>query len=259
MEPQKNSYIKERIIDRYFDGGRYYPGAYKREGLQAILDFNEKFPISLCVDHTFYEPRNFQRYLVLKHKLAKYAGEKVIDVGSRDDSAKRSLGKDVTLIDKNNTSLDRWDWEKSPIPFPDKSFDTVICFDTLEHINDIHRSLRDLMRISRETVIISLPNCWKKQIKKFATLSAGQASYGLPPEKPMDRHKWFFTTEDIDNFLVYNATTNPEPFEAIDVVYHAPKTRLWHKLSFWLLKMLPKNIFKNYFVETTFIVLRRKS
>lgn len=253
----EKSYIKKNIIDRYCDGGRYYPGTYNEKGLEAIVAFWENFPVTHFVDHTFYQPRRDQRYLVLKHKLQKYIGKSIVDVGSRDDSAEKFLEQKVTLIDKNNTNLDSWDWEKTPIPFPDASFDTVICFDTLEHINDIHTSFNDLLRVSKDIVIISLPNCWKKQIKKMLTLSPGQASYGIPPEKPMDRHKWFFNPEDIGNFISYAGAIHAPSFKVVDVVYHAPKTRWWHKLLFPILIKLPKRIFTNYFVETGFVVLKK--
>ncbi len=254
----ENLYIKKDIVKRYSDGGRYYPGGYKEEGLKAILDCRERFPVGLCLDFTFYQPRTEQRYLLFKNKLLKYVGREVLDVGSRDTSAEKALGRKVTLIDKNNTNLESWDWEKTAVPFPGDSFDTVICFDTLEHINDIHTSVADLFRVSKDTVIISLPNCWKKQIKKMMTLSPGQASYGIPPEKPMDRHKWFFNPEDVESFLSYAGATYKNPFEVVEVIHHAPKTRLWHKVFFPILVLFPSRIFKNYFVETIFVVLKKK-
>lgn len=259
MNKKEQKYIKRSIVSRFYDGGRYYPGTYKDIGIEAVVNFLRKFPLRSFVDYSFYQPRKNQRYIVLRDRLFSFVGEKVLDVGSRDDSAECFLGKKVVLIDKNNTNLDKWDWEKHPIPFEDESFDTVICFDTLEHINDIHGSFEDLMRVTKGTLLISLPNCWKKQIKKMLTLHPGQASYGIPPEKPMDRHKWFFNTEDVDNFLTYSSSTYKKPFEVIHVIYHAPKTVWWHYILYPTISHLAPQVFKNYFVETIFFVLKRRA
>jgi hypothetical protein len=44
------------------------------------------------------------------------------------------------------------------LPYPDRSFDTVICSDVLEHIGDGHEdALSELNRIARKKVIITVP------------------------------------------------------------------------------------------------------
>jgi SAM-dependent methyltransferase len=42
--------------------------------------------------------------------------------------------------------------------FPDGSFDVVTCVDCLEHVEDYHRLLKELLRVSRKGVFISTPN-----------------------------------------------------------------------------------------------------
>ena len=250
-------YIKSRILDRFSDGGRYFRGEYNKSSLDYILEAKNKFPFWENVCFEFYQDRARQRYQIIKDFFSNQIGDRVLDVGSRDDTAEKFLNKKVALIDKNNTNLDSWDWEKDFIPFSDKEFDSVICLDTMEHINDIHRSIADLFRVSKGTVIISLPNCWKKTYKKFVRGFGSGASYGLPPEKPMDRHKWFFNTEDIDNFIFYNA--HKSGFQVSGIVYHMPKTVLWHKIVFPIMKFLPERYAKNLLVETELVVLKRIS
>jgi SAM-dependent methyltransferase len=46
------------------------------------------------------------------------------------------------------------------MPFEDASFDTVCCYEVLEHLpfDDFPRALDELFRVARTTVIVSLPN-----------------------------------------------------------------------------------------------------
>ncbi len=44
------------------------------------------------------------------------------------------------------------------LPYEDKSFDTVICLEVLEHLEDPEKALSELARVSRKHVIISTPN-----------------------------------------------------------------------------------------------------
>lgn len=43
------------------------------------------------------------------------------------------------------------------LPFPDKSFDTVLCTHTLEHVLDLDGALADLRRIARRRLILVVP------------------------------------------------------------------------------------------------------
>jgi len=44
------------------------------------------------------------------------------------------------------------------LPFPDGHFDIVTCVDVLEHVEDYHRFLGELLRVARKGVFISTPN-----------------------------------------------------------------------------------------------------
>ena len=43
------------------------------------------------------------------------------------------------------------------LPFPDRSFDTVVCTHTLEHVQNLQQAIGELRRIARERVIIVVP------------------------------------------------------------------------------------------------------
>ena len=258
MDDKQSQYIKTNIIDRYSDSGRYFRGTYSGEGLKAIEKVKSNFPFRKNISYRYYEPRSLHRYLLIGDRFRDYLGGKILDVGSRDNTIQTVLKKPCFLVDKNNPALPSFDWENEALPYPDKSFDTVVCLDALEHINDIHSGFRDLLRVSNQYVIISLPNCWRKTLKQFIKGYGTSASYGLPPEKPHDRHKWFFNTEDIENFIFYNSYSAKFPFKVKAVVYHVPLTIPRHRILYPLARfVLPERHFKNFFVNTVFVCLEK--
>jgi 2-polyprenyl-3-methyl-5-hydroxy-6-metoxy-1,4-benzoquinol methylase len=44
------------------------------------------------------------------------------------------------------------------VPLPDKSVDTVICFEVIEHVSDIDNLLQEAKRLTRKNVILTTPN-----------------------------------------------------------------------------------------------------
>jgi len=102
--------------------------------------------------------------------------------------------------------------EKEKIPFPDNAFDCVLCLDVLEHLDNIHEAFDDLCRVSRRYVIVSLPSPWTDfyNMLRSGEYRPGQPMkfYGLPVEPLEDRHKWFFSYEEAEKFLIYRATKN---------------------------------------------------
>jgi SAM-dependent methyltransferase len=102
--------------------------------------------------------------------------------------------------------------EKEKVPFPDGSFDCVLCLDVLEHLDNIHEVFDELCRVTRRYVIISLPNPWASfyNMLRFGAYRPGQPMkfYGLPPEPPVDRHKWFFSNEEARRFITDRAAKN---------------------------------------------------
>ena len=45
----------------------------------------------------------------------------------------------------------------SPLPFRDRTFDTTICLDVLEHVEDDVSAVRELVRVTRERLVIAVP------------------------------------------------------------------------------------------------------
>lgn len=61
------------------------------------------------------------------------------------------------------------------LPFSDKSFDTVLCSEVLEHLEDPNRAVGELKRVARNFVVISVPHepyfQWLNNVGKFLRLS----------------------------------------------------------------------------------------
>lgn len=90
-------------------------------------------------------------------------GRTVLDVGCGSgeglkvlsSTASYALGIDLDpRLQRNdvNVSIKRIE------DIPDKSFDVVVCFDVIEHIDDDRAFIRELFRVARSTVLVSTPN-----------------------------------------------------------------------------------------------------
>ena len=71
----------------------------------------------------------------------------------------------------------------------------------LEHLDNLHTNFNELIRVTRNHVILSLPNNWANARKAIERGRGSFSHYGLPAEPPMDRHKWFFCLTDAQSFI----------------------------------------------------------
>ena len=102
------------------------------------------------------------------------------------------------------------------LPFDNASYDTVVCLDVLEHIENIHCITDELFRIAKKNVIISLPNplrgIWNYIFKRKTSKDDGYGIhskyYGLPLVVPEDRHRWFFSYDEAVRFVTHKASQN---------------------------------------------------
>ena len=79
------------------------------------------------------------------------------------------------------------------IPFRDDAFDTSLLFEVLEHVPDVEQALAEVGRVTRETLILSVPD---------ATLPPEFRDAGLTYFHWVDRtHVQFFTPDGIAEAL----------------------------------------------------------
>ncbi len=132
------------------------------------------------------------------------AGEaRILDVGC-DQAYLRTLCSNAayTGVDRSPAADIQQDLEKQPIlPFPDRSFDSVLCIDVLEHLDSLHQVFAELIRVSGAHVVISWHNCWVNARRPLARGHGSFSHYGLPPDPPADRHKWFFNISEAEAFV----------------------------------------------------------
>lgn len=82
---------------------------------------------------------------------------------------------------------------KEQVPFEDKSFDTVIIFEVLEHVQDLGRILEEAKRVAKKNILITVPNCGS-----FETLK----SYGLTYSHFLAvDHINFFTKKEFEHLF----------------------------------------------------------
>ncbi len=251
-----SSYVRTHILG-YFANEHYFNSKPDEALLQSIDDARSAFPFRSNIDHRVYTPKNVLRYKLAQAHFADAFNGSVADIGDRNGAIREFVKGTVSTVDKNNESLTPFDWDKGPLPFKDHEFDSVFCLDTLEHIADIHTCFADLLRVSGRFAVISLPNCWKKTVKEVVRGRSVRNSYGLPVEKPMDRHRWYMNTEEIEDFIFYNARKHGYVVEG--VVYHVPKTAWWHGFAYAFAALLPERYYKNFFVTNVIVKLRREA
>jgi O-antigen/teichoic acid export membrane protein/ubiquinone/menaquinone biosynthesis C-methylase UbiE len=119
-------------------------------------------------------PVNPQRMAALQA----HAGARVLDVGCGNGAYVFSLRDRHDTVGLDWARLPAWDeapesfvvGSAQDLPFADSSFDTVACFETLEHLPDPGKALSELRRVARKNVVLTVPNC---------EVSPGQRASGL--------------------------------------------------------------------------------
>lgn len=153
-----------------------------------FADFKER------VDRSAFILKNF----------GKYFGHTLLDVGCYE-APLRTMAKDVRytgvdFVGKPDIIIDLEKVER--LPFEDAAFDCVICIETLEHLDNLHSVASELFRCAARHVVVSLPNCWRVARVPIARGRGRFSHYGLPVERPVDRHKWFMSFTEIREFYV---------------------------------------------------------
>jgi ubiquinone/menaquinone biosynthesis C-methylase UbiE len=148
---------------------------YKHKA-HVFLDFKERaFTLSKKEYANVYRevaPVNVERETDMNKEciaavLDNIVGKTVLEVGcgkcylSNLMAEKFSVTSTDIVIDpqypKKHTNIKFIEADIEQLPFPDKSFDTVVSSHTLEHVQNIHKSVQELRRVTRRRLIIVVP------------------------------------------------------------------------------------------------------
>lgn len=147
---------------------------------------------------------------------------RILDIGSDECHLRNYLAKpdDYVGVGLGGNPDISVNLERERLPFEDQSFDTSLCLDVLEHLDDPYKVLEDICRVTKKYAIISLPNAWNGvwNVMRRRDYRPGQPLkfYGLPPEPPEDRHKWFLSARDGERFLRHQGEKNGFSIEQVD-------------------------------------------
>jgi hypothetical protein len=168
--------------------------------------------MNFTTDFRYHDRDTKSQYVWLKYQSILKGS--ILDVGADECQLKNYLPEGVSYwgIGLGGNPDQQVNLEVEKVPFPDNSYDCVLCLDVLEHIENTHEIFDELCRVSRRYVIVSLPNPWASF---YSMLLGGRYSpaqplkfYGLPVERPLDRHKWFFSTEEAEKFISHRGEKN---------------------------------------------------
>jgi len=209
----------------------------------------------LNVEFTSFQTR-LQRARYIASRYAERLEGAVLDVGCDSGVLKTLLpAADYIGIDAAGSPDLLINLEKiKELPFETDSFDCVVCTDVLEHLDNFHAVFDELLRVSRRSVILSLPNCWSSARQPIQRGRGHFLHYGLPIEPPQDRHKWFFNITDAIDFL--EGQKDRVGF-TIRELHVTEKPRAWYR-SIWrrLIYMNQRN-YLNRYAHTLWAVLEK--
>ncbi|OGR82812.1 MAG: hypothetical protein A2901_05490 [Elusimicrobia bacterium RIFCSPLOWO2_01_FULL_54_10] len=207
--------------------------------------------------------RDTKDYYIQSHEIClplvefakKFAGKKILDLGCAAGNYCLELSKngfEMKGADINpayvkraqEAGVDAHALEALP-SFGDKSFDSVLLFEVLEHLADPARTLTEAKRLAKKNVLITVPNCEKIEELQH---------YGLIPEHFSDLdHKNFFTPETLETLLKahFNKTEvwKGDPINPVALMGN-PLTRLAGKVIKRLGVMPPRFYFRLYAVAS---------
>lgn len=133
-------------------------------------------------------------------KKAKNISGVGLDVSEAAASKAKARGIDARVFD----------FTASRLPFENESFETVVLLDVLEHLYQPELLLKEIYRIAKRDVILSVPN--------FVSLKPRlQVLFGKVPEnnRPGKGHIYWFTYKTLEHLLQRNG------FKTVDFRYNS--------------------------------------
>tara|TARA_B110000305_G_C19441559_1_gene642197 strand:+ start:358 stop:981 length:624 start_codon:yes stop_codon:yes gene_type:complete len=203
---------------------------------------------------------SYNRNEFVANKLGNLNGEKILDIGCRDEVFKKYLkGKfDYYGIDydpndecyKENRL--NYNLEKG-LPDLSAKFDIINALDVLEHLENIHEIFNQLFKKSNNTISIALPNMGYYKFRlNFLFRGEISGKYTFHNKKINDRHRWLPNYVSIIDFINSNVDKNWS-FKKYEFVAE----RKSNFISYYIEKLLSK-IFPSFFVYEMIYIFKKK-
>ncbi len=117
---------------------------------------------------TFIDRKTDLNETCIEEILENLQGKNILEVGCGKGFLSRIIAKQdthhITGVDihppkesKAHKNLQFVSGTIENLPFPDKSFDTVICTHTLEHVQNLAKSIQELRRVTKKRLIVVVP------------------------------------------------------------------------------------------------------
>ena len=188
-------------------------------------------------------------------RFSKYFDEGVLDVGCFEAPLREMLnGGAYTGIDIVGRPDIKHDLNKDAnLPFQNSQFKTVISIETLEHIDYLHQLFSECVRVSRQFLIVSLPNCWRDARRPIERGVGEFAHYGLPVDPPLDRHRWFFNFSEASDFYLGMATLH-----GLEIVELFGTEQPRNVITQGIRRLIyAGEAYRNRYVQTVWVVFRK--
>lgn len=191
-----------------------------------------------------------------------HAGACVLDVGCASggyvralrDRGYRAVGLDLLADPQWLREEDRLyvGGNALALPFADAAFDTVLAFETLEHLQEPALALAEFRRVARRNLVLSVPDCETPE----ALLGSG-----LTFSHWRDRsHRTFFTEQALSETLRVAGFRPVSTERIIPVLVDYAVLRSFHlppRLSFLLARMLGQAPFRARYGMSLLVVAER--
>lgn len=229
------------------------------------MSFFENFDPTIQPDYSTREERNIFLADFIRDHLK--AGEaQILNVGSGGQRFLASHLTEAQLYDVdiqgdadllvNLEELERFD-------FADSHFQVSCALDLLEHIENFHAILEEMIRVTEKQIVISLPNpqqTFLEMLRGKTQEADGKDNgetgvyskfYGLPLAKPTDRHKWHYSIDDVRR--LFEHMKDKHSLSKI-TYFSGHKTNLKKSL---VKAAVPNRIYYNLFLPYIWIVLEK--
>jgi len=183
--------------------------------------------------------------------------------GKRHLQSKLGAFYQVFEVDLDGDCDLKFDLDSGPLPLEGKAFDLSCAFDVLEHLENFHSVLDEIVRISRGGVLLSLPVATGQAILSHFLYLTERANpyesgvrnkfYGLPLSPPADRHRWWLSFADIVRYFVNYETKN-----GVTVKFAVPSSSINGLKKRVIKVILGQDRFHELFVPYVWVHIRKE-